>query len=85
MASRNDFRAELAAQLARATQQKRSHAEINAGELHRVIGGYPGPDHDMPPCCNVMKEAFDASRDEIVHEPPKGLGASLTIRYALPR
>jgi 5-methylcytosine-specific restriction protein A len=85
MPSAEEFRAELRARLSRAGRQGRSHAEINAGELHRSLGGYPGTGHQMPSCCNVMRQEFDPARDEIVHEPNAGQGASLTIRYRLPR
>jgi hypothetical protein len=39
MPSTVDFRTELAAQIARAAKQGRPHIEINAGELHRTVGG----------------------------------------------
>ena len=32
------------------------HVEINSGELHRAVGGYPGADHRMPMCCDAMYE-----------------------------
>ncbi len=85
MPSSEDFHAELVARLDRAARQGRPHAEINAGELHRSLGGYPGVDHAMPSCCNVMRREFDLARDELIYEPVGGQGASLTIRYALPR
>lgn len=58
--------------------------EVKAGNLHRRVGGYPGQDHRMPMCCEAMRQAL-ASKDVVVSEPPSGRGASLTIRYALPR
>jgi 5-methylcytosine-specific restriction protein A len=82
------FRKELRGQILRATQQGRLHVEINAGELHRAIGGYPtkdGTPHAMPTCCDAMRSEFRDGYDSIVHEPPKGRGAALTIRYQLPR
>src|SRR5229473_7876636 len=42
MASVHDFRMELRAQLERAQKRSAPHIEINAGELHRRLGGYPG-------------------------------------------
>jgi 5-methylcytosine-specific restriction protein A len=59
--------------------------EVNAGQLHRIVGGYPGSHHRMPTCCKVMKAAMMPSADYIVASPLKGMGASLTIRYAIPR
>lgn len=82
--SSGDFRKELAAQLSRAKKRGAPHVEINSGELHRSVGGYPGPNHRMPICCEVMyRERKDD--DEIISQPPEGKGAGLTIRYKLPR
>jgi hypothetical protein len=69
-----------------AVREGRETKEINAGDLHRRLGGYPGRNHRMPVCCAVMRAAFapDAG-DLIVEEPPSGRGASFTIRYVLPR
>ena len=83
----HQFARELMAQIGRAQQQGRPHVEVNAGELHRLLGGYPAPDgrHAMPVCCEVMREKYVEGHDTIIHKPPKGRGASLTIRYRLPR
>lgn len=81
----DDFRAGLVAILARGQRQGRPHVEVNAGEFHRVMGGYPARgDHRMPVVCQLMREQ-QRPGDEIVFEPPGGAGASLTIRYNLPR
>ena len=56
MPTTDEFRAELRSQINRAKRQGRPHAEINAGELHRTLGDYPGGPHAMPPCCAVMRE-----------------------------
>lgn len=88
MVSTNDFRAEIRAQIDRATKQGRSHIEINAGELHRALGGYPIGDHgthSMPCCCLAMHEEYEKGNAEIVYRTPSGHSASLTIRYLLPR
>ena len=79
-----DFRAILGVILRGAERAGRSYVDINSGQLHRDVGGYPGPDHRMPVCCQVMRDAMRIG-DEIVTVPPKGNGASLTIRYRLPR
>jgi hypothetical protein len=60
------------------------YVDVTSGDLHRRVGGYPGPNHAMPNCCSVMRQAMQ-SGDVIVAEPPKGNGATLTIRYRLPR
>ncbi len=60
------------------------YVELRAGDLHRQVGGYPGSNHRMPVCCSVMKQNMKPG-DELLKEPPSGMGASLTIRYKLPR
>jgi hypothetical protein len=80
----DDFRKELISQIARAEKRGASHVEINSGELHRVVGGYPGPNHRMPTCCEVMNKESGVA-DEIISLPFDGKGATLTIRYKLPR
>lgn len=84
MVSMEEFRAELRGQLSRAERRGATHIEINSGELHRAVGGYPGTRHRMPMCCEAMYQEHKDG-DEVVSRPPKGKGASLTIRYRLPR
>ena len=79
-----DFRRELRAQFRLAKTKGASYIEVNSGDLHRKLGGYPGQRHAMPSCCNVMNEEKGIS-DTVVSSPPKGRGASLTIRYKIPR
>ncbi len=79
------FAAELRTQLLAAEASGASSVEINAGQLHRKVGWYPDPqNHRMPVCCDAIY-AEQRSGDVVVSAPPKGKGASLTIRYALPR
>jgi 5-methylcytosine-specific restriction protein A len=88
MPATDDFRSEIQAQIARAVRQGRFHIEVNAGELHRSLGGYPpsgGKAHSIPACCNVMREEMRRGRAEIIHETGNGNAPSLTIRYYLPR
>jgi Phage integrase family len=42
--------------MARAQRMGAPHADINAGKVHRNVGGYPGAYHRMPTCCNAMYE-----------------------------
>jgi 5-methylcytosine-specific restriction protein A len=84
MSTVEDFVAELLAQIQRASQQGRPHVELNAGEIHRIVGGYPSSSHLMPTCCLAMRKIMH-SGDEVVFEPQSGNGASLTIKYRLPR
>jgi 5-methylcytosine-specific restriction protein A len=61
-----------------------SKIAVNAGDLHRQVGGYPGHNHRMPMCCAAMRSAM-RNGDKIIQSPPKGDGASFTIEYQLPR
>ncbi len=86
MPQADDFRNELYRMMLEAMKAGKAFAEINAGELHRRVGDYPGKDHRMPICCDVMRRALAADAgDVILEQPPRGQGASLTIRYVLPR
>ncbi len=86
MPTADDFRMEMYRMMNEAMREGRETAEINAGDLHRRVGDYPGRNHRMPVCCEVMRGAFASDAgDVIVEEPPSGQGASLTIRYVLPR
>ena len=87
MPTKDDFQAELHARFRRAEEKGASYIDIKAGDLHRKVGGYPGSkdkDHNMPGCCNVMWGEMPGD-DEVIASPPSGRGASLTIRYRLPR
>lgn len=86
MPSAEDFKNELHRMMLEGMKGGKESVEINAGELHRRVGGYPGANHRMPICCSVMRGALagDAG-DLILAEPPSGQGATLTIRYVLPR
>jgi 5-methylcytosine-specific restriction protein A len=76
-----DFRRELLAQISRAAKQGRSHVEINAGELHRIVSRDENR-HAM--ACRAMRE-LQLPADEVIFSPPSGDGASYTVRYKLPR
>ena len=80
----DEFRNVLHARFRRATLAGKSVVELRAGDLHEEVGGYPGSDHRMPSCCSVMRGEM-ASGDAVVHQPPKGDGVNLVIRFRLPR
>ena len=80
----DDFRVALNRILGDAQRRGHKFADITSGNLHREVGGYPGPDHRMPVCCEVMRASMRPA-DQVLAAPPKGKGASLTIRYVLPR
>ena len=84
MVSASQFRVALRLVLNRAIYQGVASVDVNAGSLHRIVGGYPGRDHRMPICCAVMRAEMEG-KDVIIAAPPKGQGARLTIRYTLPR
>ena len=86
MPTKVDFLSELRSQLKRAQDRGARYVTINAGELHRRVGGYPSRtgSHRMPLCCDAMYSER-RNGDEIIFAPQKGKGASLTIRYSLPR
>ncbi len=63
-------------------QNKGFHfVDVKSGDLHKRVGAHS---HRMPMCCSVMKNNMRTG-DKILHEPPSGQGASLIIRYILPR
>lgn len=84
-ASKADFKNALRNFLSEQEREGKSECIITSGELHRIVGGYPGKNHRMPVCCSVMNEFFNAKTDSILYSPSKGMGATLTIKYALPR
>jgi len=79
-----DFQRELDNIFATATKQGKTYVDVKAGDLHRRVGGYPRPNHRMPVCCEVMKRNMKP-QDQVLQQPPSGKGASLIIRYKLPR
>jgi hypothetical protein len=84
MPSANDFRAALSKQFQQAEAKGGAYLEVRAGDFHKSLGGYPGPAHQMPTCCEVLRMEMTVA-DKIVESPPRGRGASLTIRFSLPR
>jgi hypothetical protein len=78
------FRSELNEQLKRSEKAGKPYLDVKSGDLHKTVGGYPGSNHRMPVCCEVMYSLMHAG-DEIIASPPKGRGATLIIRYFLPR
>ena len=82
--TKEDFENKLLEKLRKAQEKNQSYVEITSGDLHRSVGGYPGNDHRMPVCCDVMRELMKVN-DEIIQQPPSGMGATLLIRYHLSR
>ena len=68
-------------------QAEAKHAvsiDVNAGDLHRNVGGYPLPRTGMTYCCDAMRQAMREG-DDFLDGPAKGKSVALTIRYRLPR
>ncbi len=82
--TKDDFRRERDRRLAEATARRAPYLDLNAGELHRALGDYPGENHRMPVCCDALYEEQRLG-DVTLAQPQKGKGASLTIRFKLPR
>jgi 5-methylcytosine-specific restriction protein A len=80
-----DFEKALADWFRDAEKEENVFVDIRADDLHARVGDYPGPFHRMATCCEVMYENYLPAIDRILQFPPKGKGASMEIRYALPR
>jgi hypothetical protein len=86
MAIAEDFRRALIEIMRQTQSDGQEFLEITAGELHRLVGGYPGQNHRIPMCCHVMHVHLSEDwGDRLVDGPPSGQGASLRIRYRIPR
>lgn len=79
-----DFRDGLNKIFLQAAKLNKSQIIVKAGELHKKVGGRSGSDARMPTACDVMRRAMHAG-DSVVNAPPNGRGASLAIRYQIPR
>jgi hypothetical protein len=82
MMSLSSFQQELSAHLERASKMGFLDILVNAGELHRSVGGVLGGTEDMPTCCAAMEAEMHA-RDIVLLERENGYG--MTVRYVLPR
>lgn len=80
----SDFLQALNAKFEEAIQAHRNDMEIRAGDLHRKVGGYPGPNHRLAVCCSVMKKEMRHG-DELLDTTPSGIGANFIVRYRIPR
>ena len=85
MPTADDFRMELHRMMYEAMKEGHETVEINSGELHRRVGDYPGPNHRMPVCCEVMRDAIASDAGDVVlSEPPSGQGASFDCSVRAP-
>jgi len=79
-----DFLEQLDKVLMLASRQGRSHIDITAGALHRLVWGAYQRKHRLPQCCYVMKKIMREG-DIIIREAEEGKEFELKIRYRLPR
>ncbi len=77
MPTREDFAKYIDSRI---SQMQTDFIDLNSGEIHRVLGHYPGTNHRMPVCCEFMYEKMNGD-DKVLYAPPKGKGATLKIRY----
>lgn len=84
MPTSSDFQEAMNKIFENAQREGAPFIEIVSADLHRRVGGYPGKSHRMPVCCNIMRQNMQTG-DLVLSEPPKGAGATLKIRYQLPR
>lgn len=80
----DSFEHVITARLQAASVAGHTYEDITSGDIHRAVGGYPGQNHRMPICCSVMRRLMRPG-DAVISAPPSGQGATLTIRYRLPR
>ncbi|HII99244.1 MAG TPA: DUF4145 domain-containing protein [Methanoregula sp.] len=84
MPGREEFFHEMGRVFTEAQKNDLPFIEVRSGDLHKKLGGYPGRNHQMPLCCDIMRQVMEKN-DQIIMQPPKGRGANLIIRYYLPR
>lgn len=77
---KEDFEIALQTRFQRAKEQGKRSIGVRSGDLHQEVGGYPGHNHRMPLCCDVMREMMREG-DTVDFSPESGQGASLLIRY----
>jgi hypothetical protein len=83
-----EFKFAIEAMFTEGTRDGLSYIDIEAGPWHKVMGGYPARDgnHSMPIVCEAMWAEFsELHGDVVLYSPLKRKGASLKIRYRLPR
>ena len=84
MPTASDFQTELNNIFLSAQNKGLFYIDVKSDDLHKQVGGYSKHNHRMPVCCEVMKRNIKKG-DQILQQPQKGQGASLIIRYTLPK
>lgn len=75
MPSGADFHAALQKAFQSASREGVRYLDVQAGSLHRQVGGYPGRNHRIPVCCAAMRAEM-LEGDKVLSAPPKGKGDS---------
>lgn len=82
--TKSDFENALEEIFRDAEAQELIAVEIVSGDLHQKLGGYTDSNHRLPSCCAAMRDAM-VPTDEVLNSPEKGYGATLRVRYDIPR
>ena len=56
------FRRALGQLIHAAQDSGAASVRVRSGDLHRTVGGYPGPGHRMPACCAAMRAEMTSRR-----------------------
>lgn len=56
------------------------YIDLISRDIHISCGGYPGPKHHMPQCCQAMYNMMRGD-DMVLSAPPSRKGAYVTVRY----
>lgn len=84
MPTASEFMSMLSKIFKEAQEKGLEYIDVVSGDLHGLVGGYPGQNHRMPVCCGVMYQTMK-DEDKVLYAPPKKKGATVRIRYKLPR
>lgn len=79
-----EFRAALLRRFERAEKNRETYRDVQAGDLHREVGGRSDADHRISICCEAMRQAMRGN-DRVLAMPANRDGANLIVRYILPR
>jgi 5-methylcytosine-specific restriction protein A len=82
--TRSEFQAALNGVLLQAQKKNKAGVVVSSIDLHLQVGGYPGREHRMDLCCQVMREAM-LQRDRITSQVLPPYPPLLEVVYELPR
>lgn len=82
--TKSDFEQALNNEQQKARSEGKTSLTITARDLHVIVGGYPGKNHRMSTCSDVMHSFLKKGYGgRVLSGPEKGRGASLRIIYYL--